>query len=78
MEVIHMVPFTVRERDQQIWLCDSDAPPFERGELLTYYLNMDMSKLKKWSDDPDRSPWFMRIDDKEFNDNVLYAAKSRG
>ena len=51
MGVIHMVPFTVRERDQQIWLCDSDAPPFERGELLTYYLNMDMSKLKKWSDD---------------------------
>lgn len=42
-----MVPFKVRERDQQIWLSGVDAPPFERGEMLTYYLNMDMSKLEK-------------------------------
>ena len=49
MEVIHMVPFTVRERDQQIWLKGVDAPPLDRGEILIYYLNMDMSQLKKWS-----------------------------
>ena len=51
MEVIHMVPFTVRERDQQIWLKGVDAPPLERGEVLTYYLNMDMRRLRKWSND---------------------------
>ena len=41
MEVIHMVPFTVRERDQQIWLKGVDAPPLDRGEILIYYLNME-------------------------------------
>ena len=51
MEVIHMVPFTVRERDQQIWLKGADASPLERGEVLTYYLNMDMRQLRKWSND---------------------------
>ena len=46
-----MVPFTVRERYQQIWLKGVDAPPLERGEVLTYYLNMDMRRLRKWSND---------------------------
>ena len=46
-----MVPFTVRERDQQIWLKGADASPLERGEVLTYYLNMDMRQLRKWSND---------------------------
>ena len=49
MEVIHMVPFTVRERDQQIWLKEADTPPLDRGEMLIYYLNIDMAQLKKWS-----------------------------
>lgn len=44
-----MVPFTVRERDQQIWLKDAHTPPLDRGEMLIYYLNMDMVQLKKWS-----------------------------
>ena len=44
-----MVPFTVRERDQQIWLKNTDTPPLDRGEVLIYYLNMDMAQLKKWS-----------------------------
>ena len=44
-----MVPFTVRERDQQIWLKNTDTPPLDRGEMLIYYLNMDMAQLKKWS-----------------------------
>ena len=46
MEVIHMVPFTVRERDQQIWLKEADTPPLDRGEMLIYYLNIDMAQLK--------------------------------
>ena len=44
-----MVPFTVRERDQQIWLKNADTPPLNQGEMLTFYLNMDMQQLKRWS-----------------------------
>ena len=34
--------------------------------------------MKKWSDDPDHCFWFMRIDNKEFNENIISAVKSRG
>lgn len=34
--------------------------------------------ITKWDEESYLSPWFMRIDDKEFSENVLSAVKSRG
>ena len=46
---------------------------YQSGEIVNI-----KKYMKKWDEDPENGPWFVRIDNKEFNENVIFAAKSRG